>query len=197
MINNILILDNTLEKNNEIKMEEGTLPKLHIDIDNISLRPSWYGKIDWADWRSVSPKLAEQYDRKKHCKNINENYGKYISPVYDERLEYVKSILQSNYKYTKYNDTKYNDNYNDNTNSWKNKNNTHNNQDEFIVYNKKTKSSKHTSSRITNRHIKNNDDYVDDDKDNSINDNDIENNYEHKYDNDYDLENQTIYEYDY
>ena len=52
----------------------------------------------------------------------------YVSPVYDERLEYIKSITQSN-TYNTYNKN--------NTTTTQDKHNIK--QDEFIVYNKKGK----------------------------------------------------------
>lgn len=112
----------------EIQMEEGKIPTVSNKLLDVSLRPSWYGKVNWGDWRSVSPKLAEEYDKRKKTSNINENVSKYVSPVYDERLEYIKSITQSN-TYNTYNKN--------NTTTTQDKHNIK--QDEFIVYNKKGK----------------------------------------------------------
>ena len=158
----------------EIQMEEGKIPTVSNKLLDVSLRPSWYGKVNWGDWRSVSPKLAEEYDKRKKTSNINENVSKYVSPVYDERLEYIKSITQSN-TYNTYNT--YNKN---NTTANQDKSNIF--QDEFIVYNRKGKTNSKEYSKEYSRYV------------NTPINNNIDNiNTDNIDDYAYDIEDQTIY----
>lgn len=64
---------------------------------NISLRPSWYGKVNWSDLHTINPELAQYYDNRRNLNGMyNEYMGEYISPCYDERSDYIKYILDKN-----------------------------------------------------------------------------------------------------
>lgn len=67
--------------------------------NQISLRPGWYGKINWADWRSINPKMVDYYERNKNI-NISKYWGDFISPSYDDRKEYINGIKQNNSQYS-------------------------------------------------------------------------------------------------
>ncbi len=61
----------------------------------ISLRPAWYGKINWGNWRTINPKMVEYYEKNKTI-SIAKYWGEFISPSYDEIKEYIKSINKYN-----------------------------------------------------------------------------------------------------
>ena len=107
----------------------------NIHIQNISLRPAWYGKINWADWRTINPKYAEEYDKRKQNTFILDYYDEYISPIYNERREHINMMSEHNKNTKQINNLT---NYNNN------------NQDDFLIYTKKTKIYKNYSVSNTN-----------------------------------------------
>lgn len=97
--------------------------------DTISLRPSWLGKIDWG--HPTKPIDNSSANVNIVIENINEDEKKTSIQTYDERYEYIQSIINhpiTTSKHTyEYNDS-YNDSYNDN-----------NDDNNFIIYSHKSK----------------------------------------------------------
>jgi hypothetical protein len=145
-------------------------------LTEVSLRPSWYGKIDWANWRSVSPQLADEYDKRKQNPNKNENWGKYVSPIYDERLEYIRSITEPNKNNKSTNTT------NTTNTTTSNQDKSISNQDEFVFFNRKCKSMAKNNTKTQS----NFNDNI------NTNANIYDNQYDDQYDNQYGLESQSM-----
>ena len=124
----LIYLSARMEMKTKVQMEVKTEIQMEEGIKNISLRPFWYGKINWADWRSINPKLAEEYDNRKtkHNTFILYDYDKYISPVYNERREHINMMIENNKNYNKQIISR-------------NNHDNHDNKDDFMTYSKKTK----------------------------------------------------------
>ena len=66
-----------------------------LEMQEISLKPSWYGKIDWSNGCTINPKMIEYY-KSFDCVNNTYLWGDFVSPIYDENLEYIKNFKSSN-----------------------------------------------------------------------------------------------------
>lgn len=66
------------------------------EMVEISLRPSWYGSIDWSNGCTVNPKMVEYYKTFDFINNKNNLWSDFVSPAYDENLEYIKKLKSSN-----------------------------------------------------------------------------------------------------
>lgn len=67
-----------------------------VEMVEISLRPSWYGTIDWSNGCTVNPKMVEYYKTFDFINNKNNLWSDFVSPAYDENLEYIKKLKSSN-----------------------------------------------------------------------------------------------------
>jgi hypothetical protein len=99
----------------------------------ISLRPAWYGKINWGDWRTINPKMIDYYERNKTV-SITKYWGEFVSPSYDDTREYIKSIKQNNFSYSLdyYNQRQYENSRRQKNRYYRNRYKTNRYIDEFI-----------------------------------------------------------------
>ena len=68
---------------------------ISLEMQEILLQPSWYGKIDWSNGCTINPKMVEYY-KSFDCLNNTYLWGDFVNPIYDENLEYIKNFKSSN-----------------------------------------------------------------------------------------------------
>ena len=69
------------------------------EMAEISLRPLWYGSIDWSNGCTVNPKMVEYYKTFDFINNKNNLWSDFVSPIYNENLEYIRNLKSSSNNY--------------------------------------------------------------------------------------------------